>query len=96
MEAVGEPRNESERGGRAGPSDSSPIFGGGDNVAGLGDGIDLGNHNGGTSIEGIADGGVVVAGDTIEEEDVRRGGQVEGGCLKDKHTVQMGLICHRS
>lgn len=37
-------------------------FGGGDDVAGFGDGVDLGDDDRGTDVEGEADGGVVVAG----------------------------------
>lgn len=41
-----------------------PVFGGGDGVLRFGDGVDLGDDDRGTGIEGEADGGMVVTWNT--------------------------------
>ena len=60
---VGDAGDEAEGGRRARAVDGGAVFGGRDDVAGFGDGVDLRDDDGGAGVEGEADGGVVVAGD---------------------------------
>ena len=60
---VGDALDEAEGGRGARAAAFGAEFGRRDGVAGFGDGVDLGDDDGGAGVEGEADGGVVVAGD---------------------------------
>ena len=60
---VRDTREEPEGRSGAGASGVGAEFRGGEYVLCLGDGVDLGDNNGGASVEGVPDSGVVVAGD---------------------------------
>ena len=60
----GDAGDEAEGGRGAGAASFGAVFGGRDGVSGFGDGVDLRDDDGGSGVEGEADGCVVVAGDT--------------------------------
>ena len=76
--------NEAEGGSRASAAVLDAEFGGGDNVLGFGYCFDLGDDDAGACVEGVADGGVIVAGDAGMGEQGMEGGKVGIGILPDK------------